>query len=100
MRPVTFRPEARADLDAIWDYLAAQDLDAAPRVEALLAACDRLAVQPHLGHPRPDLTARPFLFWRRRPYHIVYRADRTPIEIVAIVHMSRDVETVLAERAE
>ena len=65
-------PEARDDLQEIWCYIAMDNPAAADRLEEdIYAACEKLAVQPHLGHSRPDLTSDPVLFWRVRSVYLV-----------------------------
>jgi plasmid stabilization system protein ParE len=50
------------------------------------------------GHSRPDLTARSLRFWtltRYPDYAIVYRPDKTPLEIVAVMHGKRNIQRIL-----
>jgi plasmid stabilization system protein ParE len=57
-------PEAELDLDAIWEYIAHDNLEAADGwVAKLYDAFARLARMPGMGHPRQDLTSLPVLFW-------------------------------------
>ena len=91
--------EADRDLDDLWDYIAADDVDAADRLTAkLMDAFKALAKHPGMGHKRDDLTRYPVLFWPVGNYLVVYRAERSPIEIVAIVHGARDIPTFLLGR--
>jgi len=92
---------AAADLDEIWEYIAEDNQDAADRVFAeLLAECARIGSDPGIGHAREDLVAgRPMKFWRLYKYLIIYRTDRAPTEILAIVHGARDVESLLKDRS-
>lgn len=55
-----FHTEARSDLDEIWEYIAADSLDAADRIIAeVLAALETLVPLPQQGHrPRISLHAR------------------------------------------
>ena len=46
---------------------------------------------PGMGHRREDLTSYPVLFWPVGAYLIIYRAERQPIEIVAVTQGSRDI---------
>jgi len=39
---------------------------------------------PRMGHTRADLTPLPLLFWTVGIYLIIYRAEETPVEIVAV----------------
>ena len=58
-----FHPEARFDLDEIWEFIRADNLDAADRTIAeILSAIRSLVPFPHRGHRRPDLTSRPLRF--------------------------------------
>jgi plasmid stabilization system protein ParE len=57
-----FHPEASVDLDEIWEFIAADNLDAADGViEDILGAIDGVPF-PHQGYRRPDLTSRPLRF--------------------------------------
>jgi antitoxin ParD1/3/4/toxin ParE1/3/4 len=59
MTGYAFHPEARRDLDKIWDYIAADSLEAADRVIAeILNALRDLVRFPPGGHRRQDLTSR------------------------------------------
>jgi plasmid stabilization system protein ParE len=49
-------------------------------------------------HKREDLTPYAVLFWPDGAYLIIYRADRRPIEIVAVTQRSRDVPAFLRRR--
>jgi hypothetical protein len=44
-----------------------------------------------VGHRREDLTPYPVLFWPVAAYLVIYRAERQPIEIVAVTQGSRDI---------
>lgn len=85
-----FHPEARLDLDEIWDYIAEDNLDAADRVIAdILASVDALVPFPNRGHKRPDLTSRPLRFILAGQYLIAYAPDEKPLWVVAVVHGRR-----------
>lgn len=98
-----FRLSQRAleDLDSIWSYIAADNLEAADRVEqAILASCEKLGRFPMLGSKRADITSKPVRFWtvtRFPNFIVVYRPDTSPIHVVTILHGSRDVKRVLSE---
>ena len=71
MSRYAFHPEAFADLEEIWDYIAKDNIDAADRVLGdIHSALATLAGSPQIGHRRPDLTTRPLRF------HVV----RVPVE--------------------
>jgi plasmid stabilization system protein ParE len=92
-------PEALQDLQELWGHIATENLDAADRViDTLFAAFERLAAMPGLGHRREDLTDRPLRFWTVDAYLVIYRAERTPIEIVAVTRGGRDIPRLLQYR--
>jgi antitoxin ParD1/3/4 len=95
-------PLAKADIFDIWADIADHNQGTADRVEqAIFDACTFLAEAPGRGHPRPDLTSRPLRFWtvRRYPnYVIVYLPEKTPLQIVAVLHGRRDLERLLKQR--
>ena len=63
MTAYAFHPDAFADLDEIWEYIAEDNIDAADRVLAdIHSTLTLLTGSPHIGHRRPDLTARPLRF--------------------------------------
>jgi plasmid stabilization system protein ParE len=91
MSGYVLHPDAFADLDEIWEYIAEDNIDAADRVLADIHAVLRtLAVSPHIGHRRPDLTARPLRFHVAREYLVAYAPDEKPLWVVAILHGRRN----------
>jgi len=91
MSKFVLHPEARADLDEIWEYIAADNLDAADRVvEEIYNAIGALARFPHQGHTRPDLSSRPPRFQVVRDYVIAYAPDEEPLVVIAILHGRRN----------
>jgi plasmid stabilization system protein ParE len=92
-------PEALQDLQDIWDYIATENLDAADRmIDTLFAAFEQLAALPGLGHRREDLTNRPLRFWTVEAHLVIYRAERTSVEIVAVTRGGRDIPRLLRHR--
>ena len=91
-------PEAVSDLDEIWDHYAVdlENPDAADHVrDELFDAFRRLGRTPGMGHFRSDLSAEPLCFWAVRKYLIIYRREKRPIEIVRVIHGSRDLAAIL-----
>jgi plasmid stabilization system protein ParE len=92
-------PDARTDLNDIWEYIARDDVDVATRwVGKLREAVESLARSPGLGHSRKDLTDLPLLFWPVGDYLVIYRMIESRIEIVAVTHGARDIPTFLQSR--
>ena len=98
MSDYAFHPEAFADLDQIWDYIAERNIDAADRVVAdIHAILGTLVASPHIGHRRPDLTTRPLRFHPvRDDYLIVYAPDESPLWVVAVIHGRRNPRVLAA----
>ncbi len=96
-------PKAKADLRSIWSYIAADNAEAADRVEqAIYDACLFLAKAPLRGHSRKDLTNLPVRFWtvlRYRKYVVVYDPTEKPLKIIRIFHGARNITQQLKERA-
>jgi plasmid stabilization system protein ParE len=92
-----FHPEARTDLNEIWEYIRTENIDAADRlVGEILAAIRELVPSPYVGHRRTDLTSRPLRFVRVREYLIAYAPDRKPLRVVAIIHGRRNPRVMAA----
>ena len=92
-----FHPEAFADVDQLWEYIADHNIDAADRVvDEIFTALRTLVASPHIGHRRPDLTARPLRFHRVRDYLIAYAADESPLWVVAVLHGRRNQRVMAA----
>ena len=80
MSDYALHPEALADIDDIWQYVANDSVDAADRViETIFENIATVAASPQQGHPRPDLTSAPLLFWRVYSYLIVYAPTERPL---------------------
>jgi plasmid stabilization system protein ParE len=90
MSGFVLHPAAYEDLDEIWEYIAADSLDAADRVrEEIYEAIQSLVPFPHVGHTRPDLTSRPLRFQTVHEYIIVYIPDEKPLAVIAVLHGRR-----------
>jgi toxin ParE1/3/4 len=87
------------ELEAIWEYIAVDNPDAADRlIERFHDTFQWLANYPRADHKRKDMGDRPVLFWEEGRYEIIYRPFRGFIEIDAILHGSRDIPAVLRDR--
>lgn len=94
-----FTEAAEDDLDEIWEYIAADNIDAADQIVLQVrSACQRLAEHPGIGHTREDLTKRPLKFWSVYSYLIVYEPNFSPLQIIAVLHAARDVELLMKVR--
>jgi len=92
-----FHPEVRRDLDEIWDFIGADDSEAADRLIAeIVCAIDALVPFPRGGHRRPDLTGRPLRFISVREYLIAYAPEEKPLWVVAVMHGRRSPRVMAA----
>jgi toxin ParE1/3/4 len=88
------RPLARSDLAEIWDYIAE---DNESRADAFVDLIDQkfheLASHPHMGRSRDELgeDLRSFPVGR---YVIFYRAMPQGVEIIRVLHGSRDLNAI------
>jgi plasmid stabilization system protein ParE len=86
---------ARKDITDIWEYIAADNLEAADRVlHALEASMATLAKTPGLGHWREELADKRHRFHLVYSYLIVYRYEAKPIRIVRVLHAARDIQSM------
>ncbi|MBA3915713.1 MAG: type II toxin-antitoxin system RelE/ParE family toxin [Acidobacteriales bacterium] len=90
---------ADGDLDAIWEYISQDSVDAAERwVDSMFEAFATVAASPGIGHRRKDLTTYPVLFWPVGNYLVIYREQAGLVEMVAVVHGARDMPSFLSKR--
>jgi len=97
MSGVVLHPDALADLEEIWEFIAADNLDAADRVlQEIHDAMRALVPFPQQGHIRPDLTSRPLRFHTVREFLIAYAPDEKPLLVVAVLHGRRNPRVIAA----
>lgn len=91
-----YSPEARLDQLEIWEHIAADNVDAADRVEQeIRRSVSMLADNPELGHLRRDLTSKPVRFWTVYSYLLIYDPGARPLEVVRILSGYRDIAALL-----
>jgi antitoxin ParD1/3/4 len=83
-------PDAFADLNDIWEFIAQDSVDAADRVlDEIQKAINMLVRAPLAGHLRPDLSSRPMRFWLVHSYLIAYVPEQ-PLLIIGVLHGRRN----------
>jgi plasmid stabilization system protein ParE len=83
-------PDAFADLNDIWEFIAQDSVDAADRVlDEIQKAINMLVRAPLAGHLRPDLNSRPMRFWLVHSYLIAYVPEQ-PLLIIGVLHGRRN----------
>ncbi|HEX4796388.1 MAG TPA: type II toxin-antitoxin system RelE/ParE family toxin [Humisphaera sp.] len=100
MSGYSFTSDAYQDLRGIRDYLmdTAGDEVAERVVKEIRNECGKLADMPGMGHYREDLLDRGFRFWSVYAYVIGYRWKTKPIQIIAVVHGTRDLAAAFFRR--
>jgi len=97
MSDFVLHPGAVRDLEEIWEYIAADNLNAADQVrEEIYEAIKSLVPFPRIGHSRADLTGRPLRFQTVREFVIAYAADEKPLAVIAILHGRRNPRIIAA----
>ena len=97
MARVLRRPRAAEDIAAVWDFIADDNPDAADQwVDQLDTQLRLLATQPLLGCARDELAPgiRSFPFGR---YLVFYLPISDGIDVVRVLHGTRDVDKVFGE---
>jgi toxin ParE1/3/4 len=90
-------PDAYADLDEIWEFIAADNLSAADGVlEEIYQAIGALVPFPNVGHSRQDLTSKPLRFRPIRDFMIAYAPDEKRLLVIAILHGKRNPRVIAA----
>jgi toxin ParE1/3/4 len=85
---VIWTTEAQQDRADIWDYIAAENPQAAVRIDSLFSdAVSRLADQPKLGPPGKIAGTRELI--PHESYRLVYEIENETLWILALIHTSR-----------
>ena len=101
MKAFVLTPAAERDVGDIWDYIAADNPEAAGRVlDALEASLHKLARNPGIGHVREDLADQRHRFFLVYSYLIVYRCKTKPLQVIRVLHAARDVQNILGLTSE
>jgi toxin ParE1/3/4 len=94
MPRVIFSPVARADLQDIWNYIAADSAVQADRLtEKFRVKLEHLAKWNTLGRPRPELEkdCRSYPFGK---YCFYFRPLEGGIEVIRVLHSARDLDQI------
>jgi toxin ParE1/3/4 len=85
---VLWLPAAKRDRRDIWDYVAANDIEAAVRLDELFdVAVDQLAVFPNSA-PRGAISGTREMVPHPN-YRLVYQVEEEVIRVLAIIHVAR-----------
>ena len=85
---VVWTPEALQDRIDVWDYIAADNPQAAARMDALFSdAAAKLVDHPQLGRPGKIHGTRELI--PHQSYRLVYEISGETVWMLALVHTSR-----------
>lgn len=91
-------PQAESDVFEIWDHIAEDSVINADQVrDQVFEAFQKLADMPGMGHVREDLADQRHRFWPVYSYLVVYREETDPLQIIAVVHGSRELKAFFAK---
>jgi toxin ParE1/3/4 len=97
MGKLRISPQARAELDAIWLYIARESgsADIATRVtDSITQHFWLLNRYPNIGRRRDDLRSGLRSF-SAGDYVIIYRVEKSTVDVLHIYHGTRDIGTLL-----
>jgi toxin ParE1/3/4 len=81
---------AERNLDAIWEYIAQDNIDAADRMaEKLRVAANNLIDYPRMGRAGRSHGTRELIV-SGTPYILIYAASKVRVDIARIVHSKQD----------
>jgi toxin ParE1/3/4 len=91
MSGFVFHPAALNDLNEIWEFIAADNIDAADRfIAEIRDSIVKLADFPNMGFRREELSSASLRFHPVRDFLIAYAPDETPLLILAILSARRN----------
>jgi toxin ParE1/3/4 len=91
-------PRAEEDLQEIWLYIAAENVEAADRIlDQIGVRLERLTEHPEMGPARPDIAADMRILPAEN-YLILYRLLDGIVEVVRIVDGRRNIPDILRDR--
>ncbi len=90
---------AKADIRDLWAWVAADHSPAANKLTRdILECCARAARHPLTGSRKTNFTGKAVRFLLvHRILYIAYDPAARPLEILRVLHTSRDIKSVLAE---
>jgi len=94
--------QAEHALEKLWDYYYEQGgTRLADRILAdIRDAIDRIIDNPQLGHLRPDLTDKPFRFYRVYQIFVIYDPAASPLYIARVYHAAQDIKSRMSKESD
>ena len=104
VRSLFYRPEARADLAKLYDYIVEQSSShdrAHGYIRRIQASCEKLKTFPEVGRLRDDLRPGVRILGFERRVVIVYMVlSSGDVEIGRVLYGGRDYETLISDENE
>ena len=97
MKDPIITTQAGEDLDEAWEFISRRNEEAADLLLDQILDRARLHAQfPGMGRPRDDLRPglRSFVV---KPYLVFFRPVADTIEVIRVIHGSRDIERIMDE---
>ncbi len=96
MNGFVLHPQAIKDLEEVWEYIAADNLDAADRIREDLRRYPVVgSVSPCWPQPTGS-DSRPLRFQVVRDYVIAYAPEEKPLAVIAVLHGRRNPRVIAA----
>ena len=97
MAQAIFTTQADEDVLLVWNYIARNSTGNADAFfDTLKERCQLLADTPQMGRVRPELGAE-VRSWPLGNYLIFYRISDVGVEILRVLHGTRDISTLFGE---
>jgi toxin ParE1/3/4 len=93
-------PEAQAELDNIWDYIAKESgsVDIADRlIDSISERFYLLASHPHIGRRRDEDLRQGLRSFPVGEHVIIYRLEKADVLILHVLRGSRDIPTLVRQ---
>jgi toxin ParE1/3/4 len=98
MPTIKLRPRAKSDISEIWDYIADDSEERADSfVDAIGEKIKTLAKNPMMGRSRDELADNLRSWAVTRRYIVFYFPLSDGVEVVRVLHGSRDIENLFQE---
>jgi len=94
MIKVSYTQKAKQDFLSIWAYIAEDSPNAADKLlDTISEKCNLLGENSKLGQARPDISPE-MRYFPVKNYLILYKEQSLGVEIIRILHGSRDLSTI------
>lgn len=90
--------KANSDIEAICDYIARDNTDAADKMdERFHREIQQLVLFPGMGHRRSDVTNPQYRFWPVGKYVVAYRVEKGKVVVSRVLHGARNLRDLFGK---